>query len=47
MNTGYMISRTMNLAAATAESIDNALKKHPTDPEAAAAEVQNPLLRLY
>lgn len=41
--TGYMISRTMNLAASTAESIEKALKQHPTDAEAAAAAVWNGL----
>ena len=37
--TGYMISRTMNLAAATAESIHDALQKHPSDAEAASKAV--------
>ncbi len=37
--TGYLVSRTMNLAAATAESIDEALRKHPTDAEAASRAV--------
>lgn len=41
--TGYMVSRTMNLAADTAESIDRALKRHPTDAEAAASDVWSSL----
>ena len=34
--TGYMISRTMNLAASQAEAIERALANHPGDAEAAA-----------
>jgi len=41
--TGYMISRTMNLAAGTAASIESALEKHPSDAEAAANQVWNTL----
>jgi lycopene beta-cyclase len=41
--TGYMISRTMNLAAETANSIETALKKHPNDAESAASEVWSSL----
>jgi len=41
--TGYMISRTMNLAAGTAASIESALIQHPLDSEAAAAAVWNTL----
>ena len=41
--TGYMISRTMNLAASQAEAIERALANHPGDAEAAAHEVWNGL----